>query len=295
MAARRKTSWDFSFPSIDGGTLDLRAFAGRVLVVVNTASFCGYTYQYEGLKKLDEASAADGLTVIGVPSQDFNQESPDNKTVKTFCETRYGVDFPLAGVSHVKGPAAAPFYAWVRETAVVGARLEFQQSPDRARRRHRRNVRIGRRAGGDEAQRGDLGGLGRRPRNLPRAFRAPRRRRFTSIPRPQMGLELGGVQPLAGRFLHQFIEALHTSRAHAHCCAASSSAATDRQGPSPSSTRECAETPQRSLRRRHRAQRVAREIAERPVVPVDVLQAPLRVVRRRNAQKVLDRAVPGTR
>ncbi len=118
MAATKETlAWDFSFPAIDGGTLDFRTFSGHALLVANTASFCGYTYQYEGLRKLHEARLADGLTVIGVPSQDFNQESPDNKTVKTFCETTYGIDFPLAGVSHVKGPDAAPFYAWVRRTA----------------------------------------------------------------------------------------------------------------------------------------------------------------------------------
>jgi len=115
MAAAKPTlAWDFSFPAIDGGTLDFRTFTGGVLLVVNTASFCGYTYQYEGLRKLYDAKAAEGLTVIGVPSRDFNQESPDNKTVKAFCETKYGIDFPLSGVSHVKGPSAAPFYAWVR-------------------------------------------------------------------------------------------------------------------------------------------------------------------------------------
>jgi glutathione peroxidase len=118
MAATKDTlAWNFSFPAIEGGTLDFRTFAGHVLLVVNTASFCGYTYQYEGLRKLHDARAEAGLTVIGVPSQDFNQESPDNKTVKAFCETNYAIDFPLAGVSHVKGPSAAPFYAWVHDTA----------------------------------------------------------------------------------------------------------------------------------------------------------------------------------
>jgi glutathione peroxidase len=114
-ATNEKLAWDFGFPAIEGGALDFRTLEGRALLVVNTASFCGYTYQYEGLRKLHEARAADGLTVIGVPSQDFNQESPDNKTVKTFCETQFGIEFPLTGVSHVKGPSAAPFYAWVRE------------------------------------------------------------------------------------------------------------------------------------------------------------------------------------
>lgn len=116
-ADKTKHAWDFSFPAIEGGALALGRFRGKVLLVVNTASFCGYTYQYEGLRKLHEAHAAQGLVVIGVPSQDFNQESPDDRTVKTFCETQFGIDFPLAGISHVKGAAAAPFYGWVREAA----------------------------------------------------------------------------------------------------------------------------------------------------------------------------------
>jgi glutathione peroxidase len=112
-ADKDQGAFGFSFPSIDGGTLDLAAFKGRVLLVANTASFCGYTYQYEGLEKLHAAKSASGLTVIGVPSQDFNQESADNATVKTFCETRFDIDFPLTAISHVKGAQAAPFYAWV--------------------------------------------------------------------------------------------------------------------------------------------------------------------------------------
>jgi glutathione peroxidase len=114
-AAQDSRAWDFSFPGIDGGNLDLDAFKGRVVLVANTASFCGYTYQYEGLEKLHRTEVGNGVTVIGVPSRDFNQESPDNGTVKAFCETRYGVDFPLAGITHVRGAQAAPFYAWVRE------------------------------------------------------------------------------------------------------------------------------------------------------------------------------------
>ena len=115
-AGGEKRAWDFSFPAIEGGTIDLGSFRGKALLMVNTASFCGYTHQYEGMGKLHHAKAAEGLVVIGVPSGDFNQESADNKTVKTFCETQFGVDFPLAGLSRVKGPSAAPFYAWVRET-----------------------------------------------------------------------------------------------------------------------------------------------------------------------------------
>lgn len=110
-----KLAWDFAFPSITGGTLALDAFKGRALLVTNTASFCGYTSQYTGLQKLHTELTGRGLTVIGVPSQDFNQESPDDATVKNFCETRFSVSFPLTGISHVRGAQAAPFYAWVCE------------------------------------------------------------------------------------------------------------------------------------------------------------------------------------
>ncbi len=112
-AEKEQLAWAFSFPSIDGGILKLETLKGRVLLVANTASFCGYTYQYEALEKLHSTRSPDGLTVVGVPSQDFNQESADNATVKTFCETRFDIDFPLTAISHVRGPQAAPFYVWV--------------------------------------------------------------------------------------------------------------------------------------------------------------------------------------
>jgi glutathione peroxidase len=114
-AGKEALAWDFGFPSIDAGQLDLAEFRGRVLLVTNTASFCGYTYQYEGLENLHQAEAPRGLTVIGVPSRDFNQESADNRTVKAFCEAKFGIEFPMAGITHVRGPQAVPFYAWVRE------------------------------------------------------------------------------------------------------------------------------------------------------------------------------------
>lgn len=112
-AANEQVAWTFSFPSIDLGTLKLGDFRDRVLLVANTASFCGYTYQYGALEKLSATKSAAGLTVIGVPSPDFNQESAENATVKTFCETRFNIGFPLTAISHVRGPQAAPFYAWV--------------------------------------------------------------------------------------------------------------------------------------------------------------------------------------
>jgi glutathione peroxidase len=113
-ADKDQTAWTFSFPAIEGGTLGLADFKGRVLLVTNTASFCGYTYQYESLQKLHTAKSAAGLTVIGVPSRDFNQEYGDDAAVKTFCETRFDIDFPMTTVSHVTGTSAVPFYAWVK-------------------------------------------------------------------------------------------------------------------------------------------------------------------------------------
>ena len=108
-------AWDFSFPSIDEGTLSLAEHRGKVLLVTNTASFCGFTYEYEGLQTLYRGRSARGFAVIGVPSQDFNQESASNGAVKQFCEATFGVEFPMAGISHVRGPEAAPFYRWVKQ------------------------------------------------------------------------------------------------------------------------------------------------------------------------------------
>ena len=113
-AGDEKLAWDFSIPAIEGGELHFAAHRGRVLLVVNTASMCGYTPQYEGLQKLHTSLAAQGLTVIGVPSRDFRQEYADDAAVRTFCDTSFGIDFPMTTVSHVKGSAAVPFYAWVR-------------------------------------------------------------------------------------------------------------------------------------------------------------------------------------
>lgn len=116
-AGDEKLAWEFSIPAIEGGDLNFAAHKGRVLLVVNTASMCGYTPQYAGLQKLHFTLGAQGLSVIGVPSRDFRQEYADDAAVKTFCDTRFGIDFPMTTVSHVKGPSAVPFYAWVRAQA----------------------------------------------------------------------------------------------------------------------------------------------------------------------------------
>jgi glutathione peroxidase len=107
-------AFGFSFPSIEDGKLDFGSLKGRVLLVTNTASFCGYTYQYEALEKLHATLEPRGLTVVGIPSQDFNQEKGSNAEVKAFCDATFGVQFPMTGLLHVRGPQADPFYKWVK-------------------------------------------------------------------------------------------------------------------------------------------------------------------------------------
>ncbi len=111
-----KTAWDFQFQSIDGSPLPLSKFEGNVLLVVNVASFCGFTPQYEGLQALHEKYKERGLTVVGVPSNDFGDQEPgDSKEIKKFCQGTYGITFPLTGKETLSGPKAHPFYAWARQ------------------------------------------------------------------------------------------------------------------------------------------------------------------------------------
>lgn len=116
VAADSINAHDFTFTSIDGDSLPLSRFKGKAVLVVNTASFCGYTYQYEGLQKLWERYRESGLVVLGVPSNDFgNQEPGTDADIKAFCEVRY-IDFPLTGKVKVKGESAHPFYKWAAQS-----------------------------------------------------------------------------------------------------------------------------------------------------------------------------------
>ncbi len=112
--AAQTVAWNFSFPSLEDGTLNMADYRGRVLLVVNTASFCGFTYQYEALEKLHANMGPQGITVIGMPSQDFNQESGTNAAVKAFCDAIFDVTFPMTGITHVRGAQANAFYQWVK-------------------------------------------------------------------------------------------------------------------------------------------------------------------------------------
>ncbi|MBL3571438.1 glutathione peroxidase [Rhodovulum sp. BSW8] len=105
----------FRFASIDGGEIDLSAFHGQPVLVVNTASQCGFTPQYDGLQALQDRYGPRGLVVLAVPSDDFNQELADEAAVKEFCEVNFGLTLPMTEITHVKGPEAHPFYRWMAE------------------------------------------------------------------------------------------------------------------------------------------------------------------------------------
>jgi glutathione peroxidase len=109
---------DFIFTSLDGTPLPMARFKGRVLLVVNTASACGYTPQYAGLEELWMAHKDEGLTVLGVPCNQFGGQEPGSETeIGAFCQKNYGVSFPLTAKCNVKGKAAHPFYVWAGEQA----------------------------------------------------------------------------------------------------------------------------------------------------------------------------------
>jgi glutathione peroxidase len=112
-AKTAETAWDFTFTSIDGEAMPLSAYRGKALLVVNTASRCGFTPQYEGLQALWERYRERGLVVIGVPSNDFGGQEPGSATqIKSFCETNFAVDFPMTDKNQVVGAQAHPFYRW---------------------------------------------------------------------------------------------------------------------------------------------------------------------------------------
>jgi glutathione peroxidase len=109
----------FEFEALEGGTIDLDTLRGRAVLVVNTASLCGFTDQYAGLQTLHEAYGPRGLTVIGVPSNDFRQELASEEEVAEFCEVNYGLTLPMTAITDVRGPDAHPFYRWLADQGAV--------------------------------------------------------------------------------------------------------------------------------------------------------------------------------
>ena len=110
------TAYAFSFPGLAGGDIRLADYAGRPLMIVNTASLCGFTPQYAGLQQLWTEFHDRGLMIIGVPSNDFGGQEPGGVTeIVETAQHQYGVTFPISAKAVVKGPNAHPFYKWAAE------------------------------------------------------------------------------------------------------------------------------------------------------------------------------------
>src|SRR5258708_38484297 len=115
-AMSRITAYGFSFPALAGGDIRLADFAGHPFIVVNTASLCGYTPQYAGLQQLWTEFHDRGLMMVGVPSNDFGGQEPGGATeIAQTAQHQYGVTFPIAAKTVVKGANAHPFYKWAAE------------------------------------------------------------------------------------------------------------------------------------------------------------------------------------
>jgi len=107
-----KIFFDFNINSVSGKLINLSEYKGKVVLVVNTASYCGFTKQYDDLQKLWLKYKNDGLIVLGIPSNSFNQEKDTNEEVKNFCEVNFNISFPMTSIYDVKGEKAHDIYLW---------------------------------------------------------------------------------------------------------------------------------------------------------------------------------------
>ena len=115
--AENKSFFDFNINSIDGKKIDLSELKGKSILLVNVASNCGFTKQYSDLQELYDIYRSKGFVVIGVPSNQFGGQEPENeKIIKDFCETNFNISFPMTSKYNVKGKEAHPIYIWAKET-----------------------------------------------------------------------------------------------------------------------------------------------------------------------------------
>ena len=110
-----QTFFDFSIKSNTGEIINLNKYKNNVILIVNTASYCGFTKQYSDMQKLWDKYKKDGLVVIGVPSNSFNQEKDEDSEVKEFCEVNFNINFPMTTITKVKGDDAHEIYKWAKE------------------------------------------------------------------------------------------------------------------------------------------------------------------------------------
>ena len=111
----KKIFYDFKINSITGDVINLNDYKGKPVLVVNTASYCGFTKQYDDMQDLWERYKDKGLIVLGVPSNSFNQEKKNNSEVKEFCKVNFNINFPLTEITNVKGDNAHEIYKWAKD------------------------------------------------------------------------------------------------------------------------------------------------------------------------------------
>ena len=109
-----KIFFDFKINSISGDVIDFKDFKGKAILIVNTASYCGFTKQYDDMQELWDKYRDKGLIVLGIPSNSFNQEKKNNNDVKEFCEVNFNINFPLTEITDVKGDNAHEIYKWAK-------------------------------------------------------------------------------------------------------------------------------------------------------------------------------------
>ena len=115
MANYEKIFFDFKIESITGELINFNDYKDKVILIVNTASYCGFTKQYEELQELWDRYRSKGLIVLGIPSNSFNQEKTNNLVIKKFCEVNFNINFPLSTITEVKGKNAHDLFKWAEK------------------------------------------------------------------------------------------------------------------------------------------------------------------------------------
>jgi len=115
LANYEKVFFDFKIQSIDGKIIELKEYKNKVVLLVNTASYCGFTKQYDDLQNLWDKYQSNGFVVLGIPSNSFNQEKSNDDEIKKFCEVNFNITFPMSTIANVKGDNAHEIFKWAKK------------------------------------------------------------------------------------------------------------------------------------------------------------------------------------
>ena len=115
LANYEKVFFDFKIQSIDGKIIDFKEYKNKVVLLVNTASYCGFTKQYDDLQNLWDKYQSNGFVVLGIPSNSFNQEKSNDDEIKKFCEVNFNITFPMSTIANVKGDNAHEIFKWAKK------------------------------------------------------------------------------------------------------------------------------------------------------------------------------------